>query len=211
MKDQSRIRSRHKKQVTSFIQLKKFSLSSFTWIIKMASSSAPVTIPQTHRALLLKSSTYPYDISVVQRETPKAVSGSAVIRVHGSGVLTYGGRVYSGKKRYPYPEPFVPGSASIGRVVEVGADATTLKPGQLVFFDSFITGRDNSNSLILHGLSSGFNPSSNKLMDDEWRDGTYAEYAKVRTIYTFPSKGGMKPFARLTSCQGAIRELLPHG
>ncbi|KAI3320263.1 NAD(P)-binding protein [Xylariaceae sp. AK1471] len=147
---------------------------------------AATAIPPTHRALLLKSSTYPYDMSVVEMKTPKAVPGSAVIRVLGSGVLTYGGRVYSGKKPYLYPEPFVPGSASIGRVAEVGADATTLKPGQLIFFDSFITGRDNTDSLILHGLSSGFNPGSNKLMEGEWHDGTYAEYAKVPLENCFP-------------------------
>jgi NADPH:quinone reductase-like Zn-dependent oxidoreductase len=107
------------------------------------------------------------------------VPGSAVIRVLGSGVLNYAGRVYSGKKPYPYPEPFVPGSASIGRVAAVGPDATTLKPGRLVIFDSFVTGRDNPDSLILHGLSSRFNPGSKKLMEGEWRDGTYAEYVKV--------------------------------
>ncbi|KAI8631268.1 NAD(P)-binding protein [Xylariaceae sp. FL1651] len=107
-------------------------------------------IPLTHRALLLKSSTYPYDMSVVEKETLKVGLGSAVIRVPGSGVLKYGGRVYSRKKPYPYPEPFVPGSASVSQVVAVGLDATTLQPGQFIFFDSFITGRDNTNSLILH-------------------------------------------------------------
>ncbi|KAF5706721.1 alcohol dehydrogenase [Fusarium mundagurra] len=150
----------------------------------MATSSA--ALPKTHRALNLHSTRDPYDISVVTQDTPQASPGSAVIRVLSAGVLTYADRVYSGHKPYPYPEPFVIGSGAIGRVAAVGPDATSLNPGQLVFFDSFIQGRDNPNALILHGLSQGFSTASNKLMEGEWRDGTYAEYAKVPLENCFP-------------------------
>ncbi|KAF5649142.1 alcohol dehydrogenase [Fusarium tjaetaba] len=143
----------------------------------MTTSSA--ALPKTHRALILHSTRDPYDISVVTQDTPQACPGSAVLRVLSAGVLTYADRVYSGHKPYPYPEPFVIGSSAIGRVAAVGPDATSLHPGQLVFFDSFIQGRDNPNTLILHGLSKGFSTPSHKLMEGEWRDGTYAEYAKV--------------------------------
>ncbi|KAF4945061.1 hypothetical protein FGADI_12217 [Fusarium gaditjirri] len=142
-------------------------------------ATSTTALPKTHRALVLHSTRDPYDISVVTQDTPQSCPGSAVIRVLSAGVLTYAHRVYSGHKPYPYPEPFVIGSSAIGRVAAVGPDATSLKPGQLVFFDSFIQGRDNPNSLILHGLSEGFNTASSKLMEGEWRDGTYAEYAKV--------------------------------
>ncbi|KAK5956881.1 hypothetical protein OHC33_002370 [Knufia fluminis] len=101
-------------------------------------------------------------------------------------VLTYAERVYSGKKPYLYPIPFVPGSSAVGRVAAVGPDATRLKPGQLVYFDSYIHGRDDTTSLILHGLSAGFTPSSNMLMEKAWRDGTYAEYAKLPLENCFP-------------------------
>ncbi|KAF5594977.1 alcohol dehydrogenase [Fusarium pseudocircinatum] len=150
----------------------------------MATSST--TLPKTHRALILHSTRDPYDISVVTQDTPQACPGSAVIRVLSAGVLTYADRVYSGHKPYPYPEPFVIGSSAIGRVAAVGPDATSLNPGQLVFFDSFIQGRDNPNALILHGLSGGFGSASNKLMEGEWRDGTYADYAKVPLENCFP-------------------------
>ncbi|KAF5976529.1 alcohol dehydrogenase [Fusarium coicis] len=150
----------------------------------MATPSA--ALPKTHRALILHSTRDPYDISVVTQDTPHACPGSAVIRVLSAGVLTYADRVYSGQKPYPYPEPFVIGSSAIGRVAAVGPDATSLNLGQLVFFDSFIQGRDNPNALILHGLSGGFGSASNKLMEDEWRDGTYAEYAKVPLENCFP-------------------------
>ncbi|KAF5678168.1 alcohol dehydrogenase [Fusarium denticulatum] len=150
----------------------------------MATSTA--ALPKTHRALILHSTRDPYDISVVTQDTPQACPGSAVIRVMSAGVLTYADRVYSGHKPYPYPEPFVIGSSAIGRVAAVGPDATSLDPGQLVFFDSFIQGRDNPDALILHGLSGGFGSASNKLMEGEWRDGTYAEYAKVPLENCFP-------------------------
>jgi len=150
----------------------------------MATSTA--ALPKTHRALVLHSTRDPYDISVVTQDTPQPCPGSAVIRVLSAGVLTYANRVYSGHKPYPYPEPFVIGSSAIGRVAAVGLDATSLKAEQLVFFDSFIQARDNPNSLILHGLSSGFDTASNRLMEGEWRDGTYAEYAKVPLENCFP-------------------------
>lgn len=149
-------------------------------------SSQTTQLPPTHRALLLRSTRDPYDMAVVMKDTPQAGPGSAVIKILGSGVLTYANRVYSGKKPYPYPTPFVPGSFSIARVAAVGPDATTLEIGQLVFFDCFIHGRDDNRSLFLHGLSAGFNPGSNRLMENEWKDGTYAEYAKVPLENCFP-------------------------
>ncbi|TPX09880.1 uncharacterized protein E0L32_008902 [Thyridium curvatum] len=141
--------------------------------------SIDAAIPATHKALLLNSTRDPYDIAVVQRPTPKAGPGSAVLRVLAVGVLTYAGKVYSGRKPYPYPTPLVPGLTSIGRVSAVGPDATVLKPGQLVFFDCFINGRDSPEARCLSGLSAGMNAASNVLLEGEWRDSTFAEYAKV--------------------------------
>lgn len=125
-------------------------------------------------------------MSVVEIETPKAEVGSAVVCVLAAAVLTYADRVYCGKKPYPYPEPFVPGSSAIGRVVAVGEDATKLKPGQLIYFDTYIQGRDDTTTLFLHGLCGGFTPGSNKLMETVWRNGTYAEYAKLPLENCFP-------------------------
>lgn len=125
-------------------------------------------------------------MSVVERETPKAELGSVVVRVLAAAVLTYADRVYSGRKPYPYPVPFVPGSSAVGHIVAVGEDATKLKPGQLIYFDTYIQGRDDTTTLFLHGLSRGFTPGSNRLMETVWRDGTYAEYAKLPLENCFP-------------------------
>lgn len=148
-----------------------------------ASTSA---IPPIHRVLFLNSTRDPYDISVVEQPTPQAVPGSAVIQILGAAVLSYAGDIFSGRKPYPYPTPFVPGSSAIGRVAGVGSDATKLEVGQLVYFDCYIHGRDDPDSSILHGLFYGFDPSSNKLMENEWRNGTYAEYSKVPLENCFP-------------------------
>ncbi len=134
--------------------------------------STSLKIPSTHRALVLHSTRDPYDMSLEQQPTPQAGPGSAVVRVLAAGVLIYGGKVYSGKKPYHYPEPSVPGSSAIDRVAAVAPDATRLQPGQLVYFDSYVHGRDDPTSLILHGLSPGFTPGSNMLMESVWRDGT---------------------------------------
>ncbi|KAJ7855977.1 chaperonin 10-like protein [Mycena olivaceomarginata] len=144
------------------------------------------TIPPKHRALILNSTRDPLDISVVEQTSPQAGPGSAVIRVLSAAVLSYAGEVYSGRKPYPYPTPFIPGSSAVGRVAAVGPDATLFQPGQLVYFDSFIVGRDDPTSLILHGINSGPTPGSVKLMEGEWRDSTYAEYAKVPLENCFP-------------------------
>ncbi|KAK6069548.1 isopropanol dehydrogenase [Seiridium cupressi] len=151
----------------------------------MATSMAS-SVPQKHRALVLKSTKDPYDMSVVLQGSPHAGPGSLVARVLAAGVLTYAARVYSGRKPYTYPEPFVPGSSAICRVAETGPDTTLLKPGRLIFFDCFIAGRDDDTALILHGLSDGFTAASVGLMEREWRDSTYAEYAKLPLENCFP-------------------------
>jgi len=85
----------------------------------------------------------------------------------------------TGKRPYPYPLPFVPGTSAIGRVYAVGPDATSLKPGQLVHVNCFIRGRDDPTTVFLMGLHEGFTDGSRRLMHGEWRDGTFAEYVKV--------------------------------
>lgn len=109
-----------------------------------------------------------------------------MVRILTAGVLTYADRVYSGKKPYPYPIPFVPGSSAVGRIASVGPDATKLKRGQLIYFDSYVCGRDDTESLFLHGLSGGFTQGSNSLMENMWRDSTYAEYSKLPLENCFP-------------------------
>lgn len=75
--------------------------------------------------------------------------------------------------------PLVPGASAIGRVATVGPDATLLKPGKLVFVDCTVRGRDDATAVFLSGIHEGYSEGSRALMRGEWKDSTYAEYAKV--------------------------------
>lgn len=70
-----------------------------------------------------------------------------------------------------------PGSTAIGRIEKVGADAVELSSGDLVFCDVTIRARDNPNVSILFGIHGGGSQAAGKLMDGEWRDSCFAEYA----------------------------------
>lgn len=135
------------------------------------------TLPQTHRALVLKSRDQPLVVEV--RPLPQLTSGSAIVRNLSVQLVSYTREVLSGKRPYPFPTPMVPSGNSVARVAAVGPDATTLKPGQLVYVHNFIAGRDNPDELFLFGFTSGFSQGTISMMENEYRDGTFAEYSRV--------------------------------
>lgn len=136
-----------------------------------------VSLPPTHKALVLKSTRSPLDIVLDSSvPVPQPTGGSAVVQVLAAPVVSYLREVYSGVRRYNYPEPMVIGASAIGRVAAVGSDATLLQPGQLVLVDSFIRGRDDESKLVIGRMEGG---SAMNLMEGEWRDGTFAEYHKA--------------------------------
>lgn len=94
-------------------------------------------------------------------------------------MLSYARQIYTGERDYPFPKPLVPGTSAVGRVAAVGPDATLLKPGLLVLVDCTVRGRDDATAVFLSGIHEGFTEGSRTLMRGEWRDSTYAEYAKV--------------------------------
>lgn len=91
-----------------------------------------MSLPETHKALVLSSCKEPLDIAVQTLPTPKPSPGSAVVRVLSTHVFSYGNDVYSGKKPYPMSLPLTPGAGAICRVAAVGPDAVSLSSGQLV-------------------------------------------------------------------------------
>lgn len=135
------------------------------------------TLPQTHRALVLTSTSEP--LTVQNLPTPTPGPGSAVVRVLAASVISYMSDIYNGARRYPFPKPMVPGTSAVARVAAVGPDATFLQPGMLVLVDCVIRGRDDATAAIDSGIHQGWSAGSAKLMHGEWRDSTYAEYAKV--------------------------------
>ena len=61
----------------------------------------------------------------------------------------------------------------------MGPDATSLTVGTLVHVDCTIRGRDDGKAVFLSGIHEGYSDGSRVLMRGEWKDSTYAEYAKV--------------------------------
>lgn len=135
------------------------------------------TLPKTHRAVYLPAKGEP--TALVTRETPRAGPDSAVVRVLSAYVISYANEVYGLKRSHPLPTPFVPGAGAICRVEEVGPDATSISPGQLVLFDMMIRARDNPHEFYLSGNLTGMTEVSHKFSHGEFRDSTYAEYARI--------------------------------
>ncbi|KAJ5832356.1 hypothetical protein N7474_000667 [Penicillium riverlandense] len=134
-------------------------------------------LPATHRALVLNAIGEPLEVQT--KPTPQATPGSAVVKILAAKILSYGGDIYNGKRNYPLPTPLVPGSGAIGRVAAVGSDATSLAAGDLVLVDIYLRGRDDPSIAALSGVHEGHTETSARLMRGEWRDSTYAEYAKM--------------------------------
>jgi hypothetical protein len=69
-----------------------------------------MSLPETHKALVLSSCKEPLDLAVQILPTPKACPGSAIVKVLSTHVFSYGKDVYSGKKAYPMTLPLTPGA-----------------------------------------------------------------------------------------------------
>ncbi|KAI9640387.1 hypothetical protein NHQ30_011132 [Ciborinia camelliae] len=148
----------------------------------------------SQKALVLKSKTEPLSLETVQIPTPGP--GSVVVRVLGTFILSYLPSVLDGSLPYSMVLPMIPGGSSIGRVESVGADAVSLKPGQLVYCDITVRARDDPDLAILMGLHG---EAAMKLMQGEWRNGTFAEYAKFPTENVFAlDEGCLVPFGGLS-------------
>lgn len=127
----------------------------------------------THQALVLTSTSTPLSLQTLP--IPTAASGSVVVKVLGTYILPYISSVLNGKLPYHITLPLIPGASCIGRIHSLGPDAVSLQPGQLVYCDITIRARDDPDAAILMGLHGGAAP---KLMEGDWRDGCFSEYAK---------------------------------
>jgi D-arabinose 1-dehydrogenase-like Zn-dependent alcohol dehydrogenase len=129
---------------------------------------------------------YAKPLIVKNLPVPQPTPGSAVLQILSAPIVSYMREVYNGARNYAYFTPLTIGTGAIGRVAAVGPDAALLKPGQLVIFDCAIRARDDPGAIILSGLSEGGTEGSRKLMRGEWREGSFAEYAKVPLENAFP-------------------------
>lgn len=129
----------------------------------------------SNSALVLTSPTAP--LSLQSLPIPIPTSGSVTVRVLATYVLSYMREVLTGARPYKLIHPLVPGSNAIGRIHAIGPDTTAFSSGQLVYCDITIRARDDPSASMLLGYHGGMTPSSIKLMEGEWRNSTYAQYA----------------------------------
>ncbi|KPI34710.1 Alcohol dehydrogenase [Cyphellophora attinorum] len=110
-------------------------------------------------------------------EKPKATTGSVIVQVLAVNIESSAKHHISEHPPFGFPRPFTPGTQVIGRVSELGSDATKLTIGQLVLVDCFFRGRDDPDVQVLWGLSDGFSLQSKRFMADSWRHAGFAEFA----------------------------------
>ena len=124
---------------------------------------------------------------VVRDVPPPAIgTGEVIVDVIACPVLSYAGEIFSGKRPYPFDLPAVPGPGPIGRIREVGNDATRLKAVDWVYCDPTIRGRDDATTpdIMLQGLITP-SPGSKRLR--AWvGDGGWAEQIRVPTENVTP-------------------------
>lgn len=138
----------------------------------------------TNRGLWIESFSEP--LKIVTLPVPSATTGSVVTQVLASPIPSYAHLVHNGTLELPnFPLPCVPNPNGVGRVHAVGNDAVRVKPGDLVYIDSAIRGRDDPDVMIMSGHIGGQLDAGKKLIQGEWRDGTLQQYHKspLENIY----------------------------
>ena len=136
------------------------------------------------RAAILKDFGRPLDIEDIA--DPIIGTGEVVVDVVAAPVLSYADEVFSGARRYLLPTPVVPGCGAIGRVRQVGPDATKLKPGDWVFCDPTVRSRDDALTpdIVLQGWSA--RGEGGQRLQRYHRDGAFADRIRVPTENAVP-------------------------
>lgn len=135
------------------------------------------TLNPTHKAAYLPAAGQAFQI--ITTPTPVPTSGQVLVRVLSTNIGRNHKAVLSGAYPLIRHYPLTPGGGCIGRIEAVGSDAISVEPGQLVYVDPAIVGRDDPTQKIVHGMIQGFAPRATKLAADGWRNGTIAEKAIV--------------------------------
>lgn len=122
---------------------------------------------------------------------PEPRAGSVVVRIEASALMSYLKNYVDGKLPiYDPPEGwFTPGGNAVGIVHAVGPDVCHIHPGQRVFVSSHIVADERiaEPAQILLGVTA-MGPSGKSLQQD-WRDGTLAQYALVPKSSVTPLDG----------------------
>lgn len=131
------------------------------------------------KAAILKALGSPLVVETVP--DPVLGTGEVIVDVVATKVLAYAGEVFSGKRRYMLEPPVIPGAGGIGRVREIGPDASELVVGDWVLCDPTVRSRDNPQApdIILQGLTAGSERA--RRLQAYFHDGSWAERIRVPT------------------------------
>lgn len=125
---------------------------------------------------------------------PSLLPGSVLLRILATPLHSFSklGFDFYNHFRSPYEIPIIPGSSAIARVSQVGDDATTLKVGQLIFFDSVMKGRDNPEMVrFSNPVYHGFDSQIKEIMAySGFADGSYAEFMRAPLENCYPLDEG---------------------
>ncbi len=159
------------------------------------------------KAAILETLGQPLVIGTVP--APVIGTGEVIVDVAAAPVLAYADEVFSGARRYPIELPMIPGCGAIGRVREVGPDATKLEPGDWVFCDPTVRSRDDAlmPDIVLQGWSA--RGEGGLQLHRHYHDGPFAEQLRVPTENAVPI-GAIDPAEAARWC--ALTTLLvPYG
>ena len=112
---------------------------------------------------------------------PVLGTGEVIVDVVSTQVLPYSAQVLSAARAYMMDLPIVPGGGAIGRVREVGPDATKLKVGDWVSCDATVRARDDAVTpdITLQGISA--RGPGGLALARHFHDGAWAGQMRVPT------------------------------
>lgn len=136
------------------------------------------------KAAVLKSFGSP--LSVEPISDPVLGTGEVIVDVVAAPVLSYMNEVLSGARQYLLDLPQVPGAGAVGRVREVGPDATHLTAGDWVLCDPTVRSRDDALTpdITLQGLSA--RGEGGLRLQRYYHGGSFAESIRVPTENAIP-------------------------
>jgi alcohol dehydrogenase len=131
------------------------------------------------KAAILKAFGTP--LAVETFPDPVLGTGEVIVDVVATRVLSYANEVFSGERKYLLDLPVVPGPGAIGRVCEVGPDATHLVAGDWIYCDPTVRSRDDvlSPDITLQGWSA--RDEGGLRLQKHFRHGSFAERMRVPT------------------------------
>lgn len=142
---------------------------------------------------------------------PEARPGSVVVRVEASSLMSYMQDYVEGKLPiYQAPRrPFIPGGNGVGIIHAVGEGVWHLQRGQRVVISSHLVAQENvrNPAQILLGVT-GQGPIAAH-MQDNWADGTLADYAVLPASLVTPADGVGDISSPLLAV--SMRYLVPYG